>query len=301
MPQKKIIVRKKTPFNDIHIVQENSTRELWFKDQQSYFLQTRLDLDQPNDIPMSYPQLMLAALLLKPKPKRVLLIGLGGGHLPRFMSRLYPETVLDNVEIDLHVVNLAKKYFLYEESPNCRTHVIDGRIFIQNQIGKSTYDIVWLDAFKSGSVPYHLKTKEFYGEIQKILELGGVVGSNLYGQSNKLKPHDRETLRQVFRYCYGFEDSKRIATIMLATDIEPQWTMDNFISSAKKMEAILPESMEDIATMHKPELLEEEIGKTFKDNFSKLQFEETVRKNNLNSNQIRPYPIVSLNLENEKK
>ena len=50
MPQKKIIVRKKTPFNDIYIVQEDLTRELWFKEERNYFLQTRLDLNQPNDM-----------------------------------------------------------------------------------------------------------------------------------------------------------------------------------------------------------------------------------------------------------
>ena len=243
---------------------------------------------------------MLAALLLKPQPKRVMVIGLGGGHLSRVMSRVYPETVVDSVEIDKQVVKLAKQYFLYEESPNCKTHVIDGRIFIQNQIGKATYDIVWLDAFKSGSVPFHLKTQQFYDEIREVLKPDGVVSSNLYGQSNKLKPHDWETFLNVFRNGYGFEDSRRIATAILATDREPQWMTEDFLISARKIERKFPESMEEIAAMYKPGLLRNDLGFVFNDDFTELCFDQTIKKNNLDGDQVRPYSIVSIHSEDER-
>ena len=272
---------------------------MWFKGEQDYFLQTRLDLNSPNDIPMIYPQLMLSALLLNPNPERVLVIGLGGGHLPRVMSRFYPKTIVDTVEVDSQVVKLAKKYFLYMESSNCRTHVTDGRMFVQGEIGKTFYDIIWLDAFKSGSVPYHLKTWQFYEEIRKILKPGGVVSSNLYGQSNKLKPHDKETFLQVFRYYYGFEDPHRIATNIIATNREPQWKGAEFLYSAKKMKFKFPQPMSDIAAMYKPNLLEKESGFVFKDDFKQSQFEQAAKKNNLDGNQGCPYPITSLRLEEE--
>lgn len=41
--------------------------------------------------------------------------------------------------------------------------------------------------------PYHLKTREFYKETRDILKPKGVVGSNLYGKGNFLKPRDIKT------------------------------------------------------------------------------------------------------------
>ena len=41
------------------------------------------------------------------------------------------------------------------------------------------YDLVFLDAFKGGSVPYHLKTVEFYREIARSLTEEGILVTNL--------------------------------------------------------------------------------------------------------------------------
>ena len=296
MTKKKILAQKKTLFNDIYITHDRSIREMWFKGRRDFFLQTRLDLKRPDTIPMVYPQLMLAALLIKPHPRRVLMIGLGGGHLARQMLRLFPETHLDIIEIDPEVVNFAKRYFLFKESCNCKCFIMDGRVFIKKQQKRAAYDIVWLDAFKSGSVPYHLKTQQFYEEIQCILTPGGVVGSNLYGKSNDLMPHDLKTFKQVFKYIYSFQDLEHIATSLLSTDLEPRISAEEFIASAKKLDKQYPFSspLETVATLYQDDLLREKVAFVFKDKFSPLEFMENVKRNNLDNNKTtRIYSIAS--------
>lgn len=244
---------------------------------------------------MAYPQMMLGALLICPAPRRVLVIGLGGAHLPRQAARFCPEARIDAVEVDAEVIRLARRYFLFETGEACRAFETDGRVFIKKAAGGEPYDIVWLDAFKSGSVPFHLKTREFYEEIRDILTPGGVAASNLYGQSNRLKPHDWATFRKVFRHAYGFEDREKIATVLLATNREPEMTAQDFLSTARKVMKAHPGpvSLEEIAARYSPEMFSKAMGFVFKDDFTEAQFQKEVLKNNLDGGATRPYPILN--------
>ena len=95
------------------------------------------------------------------------MIGLGGGVLPRFLNEVYPDIEIDVVEVDPRVTELARRYFGFKESPRLRVFEDDGRAFVKQRGHK--YDMVFLDAFKGGSVPYHFKTVEFYREIAQSL------------------------------------------------------------------------------------------------------------------------------------
>ena len=53
--------------------------------------QSCMDMRQPDRIVMNYPQMMLGALFVKPEPQSVLIIGLGGGTIPRALRELLPE------------------------------------------------------------------------------------------------------------------------------------------------------------------------------------------------------------------
>lgn len=290
---KKVLAKECTRYNNIYVFQDGNMRELWFKGDEDYFLQSRIDVTDVLSMNMIYSQLMLAALFLHPSPKRVLIVGLGGAILPIFLAHLCPDLRIDIVEIDSKVIEISKKYFFFKETDLCRVYAGDGRLFIQERLGKSTYDLVLLDAFKSGSVPYHLKTLQFYEEINRLLTPNGVVGSNLYGQSNCLKPHDLQTFSKVFRQTYLFEDADRIATALIASNQEKPWFLKDFETAAEKLSADKPDIIPwmKIAAAYKPEPPTDVPGFVFKDDFSRLTFKQCVEKNNLNGPNPRPYNI----------
>jgi spermidine synthase len=60
-----------------------------------------------------------------------------------------------------------------------RLHAKDGRRFIQETDAK--YDLIFLDAYNSDTIPFHLTTREFYREVQARLAPGGIVVSNIIG------------------------------------------------------------------------------------------------------------------------
>ena len=116
------------------------------------------------------------------------MVGLGAGSVTNFLIEWFPDLKIDVVEIDEKVIEVSKKYFFLQESNRYRIFQEDGRVFIKNRKGQEAYDWIILDAFKSGSIPYHLKTHEFYKEIRSILKPNWVVVSNLYGKGNALNP-----------------------------------------------------------------------------------------------------------------
>ena len=69
--------------------------------------QSCMDMRHPDRIVMNYPQMMLGALFVNPAPRSVLIIGLGGGTIPRALRELLPEARIDVVEIDPAVVRVA--------------------------------------------------------------------------------------------------------------------------------------------------------------------------------------------------
>ena len=74
----KILAREKTRYNEIYVIQNGGFRELWFKGNGEYYLQSRVDTEGQNPLALVYSRMMMASLLFSPEPKRMLMVGLGG-------------------------------------------------------------------------------------------------------------------------------------------------------------------------------------------------------------------------------
>ena len=287
----KILVREKSDYNDIYVMQKGSKREMWFRKKNDFFLQSRIDINKLDTLILVNTKLLISALLLQPAPRRILMIGLGGCAVSNFLSRLYPQAIIDVVEIDQKVIDISKKFFYLNETLNYKVHHDDGRRFVRKMSDRKTYDLIYLDAFKSGSIPFHLKTIQFYEDVNRVLSSGGVVGSNLYGKSNLLKPNDWKTFSGKFNRIYCFEDHGRRATVLFATNRVETWGMSHFIQAAKQFPLSLPFSLVDMAKTYRAEKLEKDNGTVFEDDFTKDEFDRTIEKNNLDRTKSILYPI----------
>ena len=82
----------------------------------------------------------------------------------------------DSVEIDPAVVDVAERFFGFEENENVNVIVKDARVFVkQAGIMGREYDYIILDAFNGDYIPEHLMTKEWLEENKKILADDGVL------------------------------------------------------------------------------------------------------------------------------
>ena len=65
-----------------------------------------------------------------------------------------------------------------KETPRVRYLEGDGRVFLNRR--KETYDLILVDAFHGGYVPFHLLTREFYSLLRQRLAPGGAVAFNVH-------------------------------------------------------------------------------------------------------------------------
>lgn len=167
----------------------------------------------PDHLELQYARVAMVGLALCEGPRRVLVVGLGGGTLPSFLRKHYPDAAIDVVEIDPEVVDVAKKFFAFREDARMRVHVDDGRRFIES-IRQHTYDAIFLDAFGTDSVPAHLTTQEFLRAVRRSLMPGGVVIGNVWNRSsNPLYDSMVRTYQDVFEELFildVFNDSNKI-------------------------------------------------------------------------------------------
>ncbi len=135
---------------------------------------------------------------------------LGGGAMtfPSYLSRNYPWGTHEVVEIDPEVVNIAYTFFDVPKKENLRIHTLDARM-VDKAIRDRTFDIVYLDAFNSFSVPYHLTTVEYLKNLRSLMADHAVLLINSIDifDSGAFLSSYCVTLEQVFRYITVYADA----------------------------------------------------------------------------------------------
>ena len=157
-------------YREVLVYENAGVRCMCFTRQCRIGRQSCMDMKRPDRMVMHYPQMMMGALYVKPAPRSVLIIGLGGGTIPRALVETLPEVQIDVVEIDPAVVRVARQYFDFSEGERMRVHVLDGRVYVKQALREARrYDLVMLDAFDHEYIPEHLLTREFLTEVKTLL------------------------------------------------------------------------------------------------------------------------------------
>ena len=202
----RLIHQKNSLYHRILVYQRGSIVTLRFGKQPAEQMQSQINLRNLRQHMLEYTTLAFCGLFYNPEPKKVLVLGLGGGVIPREMRHYFPEIEIDVVEIDPEVSSIAKGFLGFREDDKLKVHITDGRMFIKKQLRLAPtpkYDIVILDAFNSDYIPFHLMTKEFLEEVKGILADDGAVIANVFF-NNRLFDAEFKTFLAVFGRCQVF-------------------------------------------------------------------------------------------------
>ena len=112
--------------------------------------QSAIDMKNPHAMQLGYTSSFFASLLFREPQERVLIVGLGGGGMVRFLNHAFPQTLVEAVEIDRVVVDVAKDYFGTKEGPMTKIHVADAFDYLKETHGP--FDALYMDAFLQPSV-----------------------------------------------------------------------------------------------------------------------------------------------------
>jgi predicted membrane-bound spermidine synthase len=184
-----------TAYNDVFITKRGHQLVMSFQLKGWDYTESVSNLLDPDDLPLRYAQVMTIATIYPETARKILMLGLGGGSISTYLGRFMPEAAITTVEIDPGVITAAKTYFGLRETERMRYRAGDGRVFLSRN--DELYDLILLDAYRGGYVPFHLLTREFYTLVKQRLTPGGAAAFNVHDGS-KLYASTVKTLGEVF-------------------------------------------------------------------------------------------------------
>jgi spermidine synthase len=170
--------RRRADDGGLEVTEERGMRVLHLGSQA---IQSAMRVTRPWDLELAYTRAMMGYLMFKPAPQDVLMIGLGGGSLAKFIRRQRPQTRITAVEIDPRVIAAARAHF--ELPPDDETLSVveaDGAIYVRQHAASA--DVILLDGFDAGNQVEALATQTFYAACRRVLRPGGVLVVNLWGR-----------------------------------------------------------------------------------------------------------------------
>jgi spermidine synthase len=234
-----LIYQKDSLYHRILVYKRGSIVTLRFGRQPAVQIQSQVDLNNLRQDMLSYTRLAFCGLLYEPQPKRMLVLGLGGGVIPREMHYYFPALVIDIAEIDPEILKTAEQFFGFREDDRLRVHIADGRMFIREHLRSEPvekYDIIVLDAFNSDYIPFHLMTKEFLEQVKGVLAEDGVVVANVF-QNNRLFDAELATFLAVFGRCQVFVDEYSTNAMLVSPGPKGQTlAVDEAVSRARTLQ-----------------------------------------------------------------
>jgi spermidine synthase len=159
------------------VIDDGKSRFLYFNVR---LMQSEMSLKAPNDLAIRYTQKMMAFLLFQPRPKRIVLIGLGGGSIIKFCYQRMPGTQLTAVELDPNVIAFRDTFLMPPDDNRLQVLQADGAEFLETT--EKGIDALLVDAFdKTGFAP-SLANREFFDNAYAKLSGNGVLVINLAGE-----------------------------------------------------------------------------------------------------------------------
>lgn len=143
-------------------------------------VQSSMRLARPFDLELSYTRSMMAWPLFRDDPQDVLMIGLGGGSLAKFLHRYVPAARTRVIEISPHVVHIARQLFQVPPDDE-RLSIIVGDAARYLEDTPAPADLLVIDGYDAEAQVEALATRAFYENCSASLRSGGLAVVNLWG------------------------------------------------------------------------------------------------------------------------
>ncbi|MBV8804597.1 MAG: hypothetical protein JO042_06110 [Sinobacteraceae bacterium] len=150
--------------------------------------------DDPDALCLAYTRKMMAFLLYNDQPRRILLLGLGGGSLAKFCYRHLPSASITVLEIDPNVLALRREFQVPPDDDRFRVMQGDGVAYIAQLEPRGAHriareDVILVDACDKNGVSPTLSSPDLYANLRRRLSIGGVLVMNICGEDIEIESH----------------------------------------------------------------------------------------------------------------
>jgi spermidine synthase len=164
-------------------------------------VQSEMLLARPHALTLAYARAMMCFALFVPRPRHVVMVGLGGGSLVKFCHRHFPHTRITVIELREDVIALRDQFHVPPDDGRLTVVHADAADYIKGLAGSA--DVLLVDGFDQHGLPAPLRTAKFYADCRAALAGGGVLAANVFSYD---PAHDAivERLDQAFdgRLCW---------------------------------------------------------------------------------------------------
>jgi len=173
----RFVSRLKDGIPEVDVSEQDGVRSLHLG---SNTVQSSMRVDAPFDLEVTYTRGMMCFLLFTKVAKTVLVIGLGGGSIPKFIHHYMPEIHTTSVELNPAVIEAARnQFFLPPNDERLEVIAADGAVYINERL--ETHDVIMLDAYDSKGLAEDLSSQNFYDHCHRALTADGILVVNLWG------------------------------------------------------------------------------------------------------------------------
>ncbi len=150
-------------------------------------VQSAMRLDEPDALCLAYTRKMMALLLFNAAPRRVLLLGLGGGSLAKYCHRYLPQADITVLEIDPDVIALRDEFRIPPDDARFRIQQTDAVHYLAQPAAR--LDAILVDACDRDGLAPALAVPELYANLRRQLTLGGILSMNICGEPEEVENH----------------------------------------------------------------------------------------------------------------
>jgi len=199
-------------------------------------VQSSMKIDDPHDLVLSYTRAMMAFLLFRPDPEHVLMIGLGGGSLAKFIHKHLPATRVTVVEIEARVVAIARQYFhVPPDDARLTVETAEGGAWVAAH--PDCCDVLMVDGYDGREQVRELCTEDFYASARAALSARGVLVVNLWSSDSHYDAY-LQRIERVFPavVCVPAQRRGNVAVLAFARSPgQPRW--DDLRAAARALQS----------------------------------------------------------------
>jgi spermidine synthase len=193
--QGSLVFSCKDEYGPIDVVDEATARTMHFGTpaRQSTMLRSA-----PSSLALAYTQCMAGALLFSEEPGRILLLGLGGGSLAKYLLAHHPGCSINAVELRAQVVELARAFFALPDDPRLRISVSSAEHYLDTAATEAAV-VALVDIYdRSGMAPAQ-GLPVFFSQCRAQMAACGVLAINLWtGGRGAMLSSVRRNMRTAF-------------------------------------------------------------------------------------------------------
>ncbi|MFP5394058.1 MAG: transferase spermidine synthase, partial [Gammaproteobacteria bacterium] len=116
--------------------------------------------------------------LFVPRPRHIVMVGLGGGSLAKFCHRCLPAARITVLELRADVIALRGQFAVPPDDARLQVILADATVWRARHPGSA--DVLIVEGFDATGLPSALGTARFYGDCRRALVDGGVLVANIF-------------------------------------------------------------------------------------------------------------------------